>query len=71
MSGFIPAVVAEDMVKRTVMAFVGAERTTGGRVWRIIYCSLGRRLPISGAACSVLGAILQVSNKLDDRCTWR
>ena len=53
---FSPAVAAVDMVKRTVMALVGVERTTGGRVWSIM--RLGRRLLIACTACSLLGAML-------------
>ena len=56
MSGFIPAVAVEVMVKRTVIALVGVEKTMGGIVWSII--CLGRRLSMASTACFVLGAIL-------------
>ena len=50
--------LAADMANRMVMVLVGVERTTGGRVCRIICCRLGRCLSMASADLFVLGAIL-------------
>ena len=50
--------LAADMANRMGMVLVGGERTTGGRVCRIICCRLGRCLSMASADLFVLGAIL-------------
>ena len=58
--------LAADMANRMVMVLVGVERTTGGRVWRIICCRRrGLCLSMASAAFLVLGAIT-----VAQRGTW-